>query len=324
LPIKKNHPLHYDYVEYEQYEKLQLSLSKVSDKIKSSKLLKNYQFLFQNVDTTKIEGKTLIPIYLEEKLSDIYYRKNPPKTKQIVKGDKKVNLGEFIDSNGVSSYLKFLYGTVDIYDNDIVLFNNQFLSPISDLAPTFYYFFIRDTTTDTDGKQMVSLYFTPRNTNDLLFRGIMYITLDGNYGVRKLNMYISKNANLNYVRELHVNEEFMRNEEDGRYYVVKSDMLSEASITKAKNGGIFGERMISFKNYKINNRRDDAFYKGLPEKIQADSRVQADSFWYNHRHEQLDSAEARAYYNADSLQNMPSFKRAMKIANFLLSGYVTF
>ena len=137
----KNRPEFYNYVEYEQYEKLQLSLSRISEKVTNNKLLKPFQFLFQNVDTTKIPGKSLIPIYLEEKLSKNYYRKQPEKRKMILEVDRKVNYGEFVDSNGVSSYLNRLYEDVDIYDNNISLFTREFLSPIADMAPTFYMFF---------------------------------------------------------------------------------------------------------------------------------------------------------------------------------------
>lgn len=183
--VIQNKPLNrtdsYNYVQYEQYEKMQVSISNVSDKLSNSRLLKNYKFLFENRDTTKLEGKALLPVYLEETLSQKYFRKKPEKTKTIVTGEKRVNFGEYIDNAGVSSYLNRLYMDVDIYDNDIPLFTYQFLSPIADLAPTFYMYYIRDTTVDANGHKLIKIYFTPRNTNDLLFRGNMWVTLDGNY-----------------------------------------------------------------------------------------------------------------------------------------------
>jgi hypothetical protein len=120
---------------------------------------------------------------------------------------------------------------IDIYDNDIPLFTYQFLSPIADLAPTFYMYYIRDTVTDANGQKLIKLYFTPRNTNDLLFRGNMWITLDGNYSVQKMNMFLSKNANLNWVRELHVDLDFEKSE-DSRYHLSRSNIMADASITK--------------------------------------------------------------------------------------------
>lgn len=320
----KNRPSHYDYVQYEKYEKLQISLSRFSDKITSSKLLRNYHFLFENVDTTKIEGKTLVPVYLEEKLSDEYYKKDPYKKKVFVKADQKVNYGEFIDNNGVSTYLNRLYQDIDIYENNISLFTNQFLSPISNTAPDLYMFYIRDTVPDTDGKKLVKLYFTPRNTNDLLFRGTMWVTLDGNYAVQKLEMFTSKNINLNFVREMKIEQSFEKNP-DGRYHLSKSDVMAEAGLSKSgKANGLYGERSVSFKDYKIDSAKASSFYDGPSEVVEEHSAELPDSFWITHRHDTLTHAEAKVYHNIDSLRNMASYRRMMDIANLLFVGYKSF
>ena len=165
-----NRTEHYDYVQYDEYEKMEVSVSNVSEKLTNSKLLKNYKFLFENRDTLKAEGKSLLPVYLQETLSKKYFRKKPEKEKTVVVGEKQVNYGDYIDNAGVSSYLNRLIMDVDIYDNDIPLFTYQFLSPIADLAPAFYMYYIRDTITDASGQKLIKLYFKTRNTNDLLFR----------------------------------------------------------------------------------------------------------------------------------------------------------
>ncbi|MES2328071.1 MAG: DUF5686 family protein [Bacteroidota bacterium] len=318
-----NRTEHYDYVQYDQYEKLEVSISNVSEKLTNKKLLKNYQFLFENRDTTKMEGKSLLPVYLEETISKQYFRKKPEKTKKIVLGEKRVNYGEYIDNGGVSSYLNRLYMDIDIYDNDIPLFTYQFLSPIADLAPTFYMYYIRDTITDASGQKLIKLYFTPRNTNDLLFRGNMWITLDGNYAVQKMNMFLSKNANLNFVREMHVDLDFEKSE-DNRYHLSKSNIMADASISKNSASGFFGERTVSFKNFQINKPLPDSVYDG-PALVKLEKADQhPDSYWENNRHDTLTKTEAKVYSNIDSLEKMPSFRRTMAIATFLLAGYTSF
>jgi hypothetical protein len=313
---------HYDFVQYDQYEKMQVSLSNVSQKLTSSKMLRKYQFMFENRDTTKIAGKSLLPVYLEETLSKKYFRRKPEKTKTIITGEKRVNYGEYIDNAGVSSYLNRLYMDVDVYDNDIPLFTYQFLSPIADLAPTFYMYYIRDTTTDANGMKLIKLYFTPRNTNDLLFRGNMWVTLDGNYAVQKINMFLSKNANLNWVRELHIDLDFEKSE-DSRYHLSKSTIMADASVTKNSGGGFFGERTVSFKNYRINVPQADSVYEGPALVRLANVDRHTDTFWQSNRHDTLSRTEAKVYSNIDSLEKMPSFRRTMAIATFLFSGYTS-
>jgi hypothetical protein len=312
----------YDFVQYQQYEKMELSLTNKPEKLMKNKLLKNYQFVLENQDTTKIAGKALLPVYLEETLSDKYYRKNPDKEKTIVLGQKKVNFGEYIDNNGVSNYINRLYADIDVYDNNITLLTNQFLSPIADMAPTFYRFYIRDTV-EEDGIKLVKLSFSPRNPNDLIFRGVMFITLDGNYAVQKINMTISKNANLNFTRELRIKQDFEKGA-DGRYHVILSNMMAEFALTKNSSGGILGERTVSFKNFVINQPTADSIYSGKQIVAQESNANLNDSFWIAKRHQPLTDIELKVYSNIDSLQNMKSYKRFMDIATLVLAGYKNF
>ncbi|HEX8279019.1 MAG TPA: DUF5686 family protein, partial [Segetibacter sp.] len=246
----KNKISAYDYVQYNQYEKMQLSLTNKPEKLLNNKLLKNYKFILENQDSSKIEGKALTPVYLEETVSEKYYRNNPDKSKTIILGNKKVNFGEYIDSKGLSNYLNRMYEDVDVYQNNISLLSNQFLSPIADLAPTFYRFYIRDTV-ERDGVKLVRLSFSPKNLNDILFKGTIFVTLDSNYSVQKINMSISKKANINWVRELHIDQDFEKGA-DGRFHVIKSNTMAEFALTKSANGGIMGERAVSYKDYTIN------------------------------------------------------------------------
>lgn len=316
----KNRITAYNYAQYQQYEKLELSLTNKPEKMAKNRLFRNYKFILDNVDTTKLEGKSLLPIYLEEKLSNKYFRKNPSKEKTIILAEKKVNFGDFLDDAGISSYLKRLYADIDIYDNNIVILTTQFLSPIADMSPTFYRFYIRDTV-EQDGIKLVKLNFMPRNTADLLFRGIIYVTLDGNYSVQKIEMSVSKKANLNWTRELKIYQNFEKNSE-GRYSLVKSSMLAEFALRQNASGGILGERTVSFKNILTNQPAPDSIYNGKDEVIAYVPGSNTDSFWLNSRHEQLTDVETKVYANIDSLRNMKSYKNAMQILTLVLSGYV--
>ena len=312
----------YDFVQYQQYEKMELSLTNKSEKLMKKKLLKNFVFILENQDTNKVEGKALVPVYLEETLSDKYFRKAPEKQKTFITGQKKVNFGDFVDNSGISTYVNRLYADINVYDNNITILTNQFLSPVADAAPTFYRFYIRDTV-EADGIKLIRLNFTPRNTNDLLFRGTLYVTLDGNYAVQKLNMAISKNANLNWTRELHIKQDFEKGI-DGRYHLSLSNMLAEFALSKGASGGIMGERTVSFKNFIINQPAPDSIYKAKDLALGTEPPAVSDSFWSSNRHQPLTAIEAKVYSNIDSLKNMKSYRRFMDIATLLLAGYKSF
>lgn len=321
---EKNKPEFYDYTEFEQYDKLEFSLSSPSESFTHGKMVRKYKFITENRDTTKLEGRSLLPVYLEEKISQNYLRKDPSSKKINILASKKVNFGPFVDNSGISSYLNFIYQDIDIYESNINLLTSQFLSPISDLAPTFYMFNIHDTVVTAQGEKLVELYFTPRNTNDLLFRGTMNITTDGNYAVQNVNMSISKNININWVRNLKINQEFERNP-DGRYHLSKSILRAEFGLTNKKSaGGIFGERLVSYRNFIINNPRPDSLYSSPYVSEVKNALLKTDSFWMANRHDTLSTAQSKVYSNMDSLQKMPSFRRTMDIATLILAGYKSF
>jgi hypothetical protein len=223
---EKNRPESYNYIEYREYDKLQFSFTNVSTTLADKGFFKKYKFVLDNRDSTSVPGVNLLPIYLEEKLSQYFYRKSPEKDKTTILGIKTVNFGGAVDSEGLGSLFKYMYGKVDIYDNNINLMTNNFLSPIANGAPTFYKFFITDTITTDDNKKLVELSFTPRNTEDLLFEGKIYVTLDSNYAVEKAKLGINKNINLNFVKSMEVDLDFEKNP-DGRYHLSKSNTLAD-------------------------------------------------------------------------------------------------
>lgn len=319
----KNRIEHYNYTQYNQYEKLEFALSNSLDKIQKNKFLKKYKFIFDNRDTTKVEGKALLPIYLEEISSDVYYRKDPEKKKEIVKGEKKVSFEDYIDSQGLSQYLNHIYQNFDIYDNNLMLFTNQFLSPIANAGPTFYKYFITDTIVNEEGDKLVEMEFVPRNQTDLLLQGKLYVTMDGHYAIQKADMTGNKRTNINWVRDFRAIQEFHK-APDGRFYTSKKTLLADFSLFAASKGGVYGERTVSVKDFQINKALPDDFYKG-DSQIKPDSVTQVpESFWAQNRHDTLSGPESKVYANIDSLQRMRSFRRTMDIITLLLAGYKQF
>ncbi|WP_214070521.1 DUF5686 and carboxypeptidase-like regulatory domain-containing protein [Mucilaginibacter sp. dw_454] len=320
-----NRPEAYNYVEYREYDKMMFSIANLSAKIAQKKFLQKYNFVLQNRDSTTVPGKSLLPIYLDEKLSQYYYRKNPEKERSVVLGTRTVDYGGSIDKEGVTALFKYMYAKVDIYENSINLMTNNFLSPIANGGPTFYKYFITDTVTLDSGQKLVELSFTPRNLEDMLFEGKIYITLDGNYAVQKAKLGINKNINLNFVKTMNIDLEFEQNP-DGRYHLSKSTNLADFGVNKNKNSGLFGIRTLVYKNYAVNKPRADTAYKKGVEDDAISNEVshRPEQFWQQNRLDTLTTAEAKVYKNIDSLSHMKSFKRTLDIATLLLAGYKSF
>ncbi len=317
---ESNRPEGFDFARYEEYDKAEISLRNVDSQKLSKRMLRPYRFMVNHPDTLAGEDTTLLyPVYLEEKLSQNYYQKKPARTKQVVIAEKRVDFGDIVDTKGLSTYLNTLLSDIDIYDNNILLFTNQFLSPISNLSPTFYEFSLGDTVVD-HGEKLVRLNFIPRNPDDFLFRGVLFITLDGTYAVARVSMTISKRINLNFIRNLRIRQEFEK-VSGGRYYRVSSDASADFSIS-GKGKGIHGRKLVSYSHLEIGKPiPDDIFSRPALAESAADSTLKPESYWNEHRPEPLSVGESRVYKNIDSLRHLRAFVRTQDLINLLAAGY---
>jgi hypothetical protein len=320
---EKNRAASNAYLQYEQYEKISFALSNLSDNFKDKRIFKKYQFLFTTQDSLSVGGKNMLPAYMEEKLSQIYYRKSPYAKKQIVKASRRAEFdSKFVDNNGLSSYFNRLYEDIDIYENNISIATNLLLSPIANSAPTFYKFFIRDTV-KTSTPWLVELGFVPRNKTDMLFEGKLFITLDGNYGVQNAYLTVNKDINLNFMRDLESSLEFEKGD-DGRYHLSKTSLSMEFALGE-KSAGLYGQRVVNFKDFSVNQPQPDEVYKGPAQQIAYNPLQRStEDYWSKVRHIPLDYAERNIYRNVDTLQTIPSFRRSMDIATLFLAGYKSF
>jgi Family of unknown function (DUF5686)/CarboxypepD_reg-like domain len=313
----RNGPGANPYSSYKKYEKTQMFTDGPWVKITQNFLLKKFQFFFQNTDSTIVPGKSLNSIYLQEILSDNFFRKSPEKYKKLIIAQKTVDYGEYIDMKGIQGGLHYLFNDINIYDNNISAFTMQFVSPISDFAPAFYMYFIRDTIVE-NGSSIVKLYFTPRNPEDLLFRGTLSITLDGTYAVTKAELGVSKHVNMNYVRNFQLNQNFEKGPGE-HYHLAESDMLASFSPFP-KSPGVFGERKISILELSDSVLPDHLFQGPAVDSLPMSSH-QSVFFWSENRPIPLSPSQAKTYSNADSLLKMHSYKRLMDLVTLYIVGY---
>ena len=304
--------------QYEKYEKVQFALSNISEKFKNKKYLKQFQFIFENLDSNQMPGKVILPMYLKETLSDFYYRKNPKDEKEIIKGTRKVDFDDFLNNEGIETFISYLYQDVNIYDNTVPILTNQFISPIADNGPLFYRYYIKDTVMLED-KKCYHLVFYPRNKSDFNFQGELYITYDTTYAICKSELTVSPDINLNFVKELKLTQNYL--EVKPGDWLVNQDNIS-IDFGLGKNGlGVYGQRAVSYKNFVLDQPRPDSFYKGENPEMPDSVLHLSDKYWEDNRHSKLTHSEQGIYSMVDSIQRVPAFKRAANIMVLIFAGY---
>jgi len=318
----KNRKEGLEYYEYDKYEKIQFDLNNITEKFRKKRVFKKYQFIFNYVDTSEINGKPYLPVFLQETLSKVYYRKSPKSQKEFVKGTKMIGSKEYIDSEGTNMMIDYLYQDIELYDNNITLLTNQFVSPLSNISPSIYKFRIIDTV-EVNDRSCINLAFQPRNNLDFAFLGNMYITNDNKYAIVKVEMGVTSSISLNFVNDLKITQEF--DYLNNRCWILtKDELIIDFNIGK-KGAGMFGRRSVVYDNYVFNKKQEEHIYAGIERTIKEENYDKKnDQFWEANRLTKLSEQEAGIYSMVDSVQNIPAFKRTMDVLMLLVAGYWNF
>jgi len=314
----------YDFYEYDKYEKIEIDINNITEEFLNKGWLKNkFQVVIDHIDTSEINGKPYLPIFLRETASKMYYRKKPKSLKEYQYGSKMTGFEGYLDGDGMSFIMDKLYQDINIYDNNINLLSNQFTSPISNLGTTVYKYFIIDTL-EINGRECINLAFTPRNKADFAFKGNLYILNDSTtYAVTKVEMNVTDEINLNFVKDLYLDQEFTLYD-DSAWVLSKDKLIIDYNITK-KGRGFFGKKSVSYNNFVFNKEADNGIYNRVEKIIKVeDLDNKTDSFWVATRPDTLTEQEEGVYSMIDSLQKIPAFKRTMDIAFILISGWKDF
>lgn len=310
-----------DFYEYEKYEKIELALNNITDEFKQKRAFRKFQFIFDYVDTSALNGKPYLPVFIRETASQVYFRKDPKAEKEYRKGIKLTGIEEYFDSDNLTTLTDILYQDVDIYENNITMLGLQFLSPLSPAANVFYRFYIIDTI-EYHGREVIDLAFMPVNKQDIGFKGDLYILNDSTYAVVKADLGISEKINLNFVQDLKLVQEFTL--EGDVWILTKDQVVADLAFTKGASG-FFGTRSVMYRNHVFNTERESSIYSGTEKIVEeegADKRK--DEFWAEARQEKLSEREEGVYQMIDTLQKVPAFRRTLDIITLLLSGYKQF
>jgi len=308
-----------DFLQYEKYEKLKLGLINIKEDFTRMGAFRDIHFIFDNLDSTRTDGKYNLPIYIKEISSSNYYRKDPVAEKEVINGEKTINFDEYIDDKGLISTFKYMFQDIDIYDNDIFFLTNKFLSPVAGSSQAFYKFFIIDTSF-VDETKCIKLFFEPRNPADFLFHGFLFVTADSSYAIKKIDMSFNKAINIDWVKDVRIIQDFEKSDESS--WMLKSDDVLIDFEVSPQAPGMFGQRTISYLNYSVNTPIPDSVFKDIEKGRQPEVAVQNAQFWDSVRIPPLTQTEKRIYAVVDSVKNISSFRRQMNIVMLLTTDFL--
>ena len=116
--------------------------------------------ILRNEEKAKMEQTTILTMSLRETLSEDYVSGFPRKERKIVTAKRWEGLDELFDNGGMSHNIQAMFQPVNIFQNDVNLMVNRFVSPLSStLAVSFYHYYIMDTVVIEDTPCIDSLLY---------------------------------------------------------------------------------------------------------------------------------------------------------------------
>ncbi len=318
---RKNGIYMYKTYEYDKYEKIEFDLNNIDEKFKKRKIFKGMDFVFEQIDTSNITGKTYLPFFINESRYKTYGKNTIPRK---VRDELIANRNSGTKNNqNVNEFLKQLYADYNIYNNSIKLFDKAFASPLSKTGPYTYNYVLTDSAF-IDNKWCYNITFYPRRKNELTFKGDFWVN-DTTFAVKKIQMNASKSANINWIKEIYLEQEFTVLS-DSVFLMKKDHMMSDFSLSKKdEKRGIYGRRTTIYDNYQFNKSKEKGFYS---KRDRADYDLSIftkdDDYWKKNRLEELTEKEVGIYKLIDTLQSNKTFHRLYTMTEVLASGYWQF
>ena len=273
-----NDPTRMTHYGYTQYEKMMLGFGNLDDVVSRPE---DRQWIEQYADTSLLTGKRVLPISIKESVAHVYYGRDPKVHKQLIIGTRQAGLDERLDQASIKRVLDDFMGEIDIFQNDVTLLTNRFVSPLSRIAVDFYKYYLNDTVV-VDGERCAVLSFVPFTPQTFGFLGRLYVSIeDSTLFIKRVSMGVPHDINLNYVDRMSIEQDFER-ARDGSRLKVRDDV--EVSF-KLFTGipAVFARRETTYRNHNFGRPDAGMFnFKGDQE-TDGSASYMPDEFWQEYR-----------------------------------------
>lgn len=312
-----------DAYEYKSYTKIDISLDKITEKFRNSKTMKPFAPIFDSLQKAAGEhGQVVLPFFITEQLSDVYYLKDPKRQKTIVQGNKITGL--VIENFQIfEQFIGKAFQEYNFNDNFVNILERSFLSPIGAGSLSFYDYYIQDTI-PIDNDSCIELKVKPRNNVDLLFSGKIWISKN-NYALRRIDLEILPTANINFIERYKIQQDYEQVTDNQSFVPSKTRVLVDLQDLGDSTAGLIGKFYIANKDFVVNQPKPIKFYQQNLE-IDPNSRNKEEEYWQVERRKMITDAETveRSYTVIDSLRKSPRISTIRRAIRIIWDGYYNF
>ena len=312
----------HDYYSYQNYQKIGLGLNDIKPATLEKGLFKKYPWLKEQVAISQYTDKLVLPLTVDEMVTEQLWRKDPKAERTIVKGTRSSGVNDLFQTGEIlTTVMREVFADVDIYDDYILLMRHKFSSPIGRDAIQFYRYYITDTVY-VGNDRCIQLDFLPNNQQDFGFRGQIYIIADTtlHYQVKRCELYIPRSGDVNWVESMQCMQEFSQ-QDDGEWLLTIDDMIVELMLTDFIQKAVVTRttRKTDFSFDPISNAR---FKKKNPLQVEPGADSRSEEFWAQHRQVEFTKSEAGMGSFLDHLEKLKGFKYVIFVLKALFENYL--
>ncbi|GFS19277.1 CNA protein B-type domain protein [Elysia marginata] len=307
-----------DYVksyQYSQYTSKELGITNLDSIFLKRVFQKTYPHVSKYLSQKSFEGRHNIPVTFKEIYKKVYgIKKEKKRTDIIAERDEGFSLQSF-------AFEKVQVPTenIDIDDENILILNKTFTSPISKSGFASYNYILKDSV-EMNGKKIYTIAFFPRHEYAIAFEGSFDVEAPS-FTLTKINMRISKELNLEFLKTLFVEQ---------RYEIVNDSMYIpkertiEAEFTffskSEKEKAIFIKKIDIYKNFVFDSIKEPQFYNKELRQVSATQFRKDNSFWSKAVPERSINNETRDFVKA--VAKSPKVTRYVDATSILTTGHI--
>jgi hypothetical protein len=310
----RNDPRRYQSYQYRAYTRLRLDLNNLDERFQDQRLLKDFSFVFDYMDSSEVFKKNYLPILISETVSRIYYSKFPPVNREVIEA---FNVSG-IDNKTFAQYTGKMYQQLNIYDNYIYFFDPGFISPISDIGRFYYKYYLEDSTFIGDN-WCYKISFKPKRTQERTFYGFLWVA-DTSFAIKKFQLRVSADVNLNLIKDMVIVHEFNQLN-DTTWFLTSEDMVIDFNVFD-KSYGFFGHKTAVYDSILFDQPVPPFVRKMTTDTYVLETEIDRDSsFWTINRKAELSTEDQKVFQMVDSVKKVPFYKNIYGIGNMFIDYY---
>jgi len=312
---KQNNPEKLESYQYKAYTKMRLDMNNIDQNFKDARLLKEFSFVFDYMDSSQVFNKNYLPLLITETVSRVYRSKNPPVNREVIEAFKISG----IENNTISQFTGKMYQQLNVYDDFILFFDPGFVSPIAGVGRLYYRYLLEDSAF-IDGTWCRKISFRPKRKQERTFHGFFWVA-DTSYAIKQVQLRVSSDVNLNLLKDMIATYEYDRIN-DSTWFLTREDLIIDFNLAE-KTYGFFGRKSAVYDSIFFDSPVPSPVQKMTTDTYLLENELEKNElFWEQNRKTELTGEDSRIYTMVDSVKKVPFFKTINTIVTMLSTYYV--